>query len=198
MVRYFMNRHVHTKTDRPHFFYCLRDEANAGRSISEDILRSILRQMSCLHENGPILRPASRLCKKKKGDSAKPPLQETLQTIIDLAQRRSVTYIVIDALDECDREQRQALISALQHIMANSASLIKVFVSSRYEPDIRSSMEKALHVRISASESLGDMEAFIQHKLEHQIQPAWEPYGLVTPDLVAKVKETLHSGANGM
>jgi hypothetical protein len=43
--------------------------------------------------------------------------------------------IVVDALDECDSDTRWELVEALESI-TESASLVKVFVSSREEGDL--------------------------------------------------------------
>lgn len=47
-----------------------------------------------------------------------------------------MTTIVIDALDECNSNERQYLLDSIEQILQDSFSLVKIFVSSRDDQDI--------------------------------------------------------------
>lgn len=56
---------------------------------------------------------------------------EASEIIINTIESRPITYIMIDALDECDRQKRDILIDALKVILTHSNSLVKIVVTSR-------------------------------------------------------------------
>jgi len=98
--------------------------------------------MCCLEDNGPILEPAATLYNRKKDTgSTTPTSDESIELIIGLAAARPVTYIVVDALDECSPETRGVLLRGLEKVIDDAKTLIKVFVSRREEVDIN------LHLR---------------------------------------------------
>jgi len=154
--------------------------------------------MSCLDHGGAILEPAARLFEKShENGTERPTLGDSIQTIKELAQYAGITYIFIDALDECSRDSRQVLITSLQSIVAGSNSLIKVLISSREEPDILFCFEDFPHVRMSATRTFDDMDTFIEHTVDHHVNAGWL-YGQAPSDLIKEVKARLRVGAKGM
>ena len=70
--------------------------------------------------------------------------------------------IVIDALDECDPENRTDLLYMLETILRDSPSLVKIFVSSRDDQDIVCHLENYPNLDISSNKNMVDIESFVR------------------------------------
>lgn len=92
----------------PVYFYCLRSAAESERANPAAILASIVRQLSCVRPGLPLLRPVIEKYEEKGQHFSLNGLNldENRQLIIDLAEHYPMTTIIIDALDECESEER--------------------------------------------------------------------------------------------
>jgi hypothetical protein len=186
------------------YFYCLRSAAEAHRAEPEEILRSILKQLSCSEIELPIREPVVREYKKKRREAAldgsepeKLNIAETVELIISIIDDNPAT-IIIDALDECQPDRRHDLLTALDNIITNSANLVKVFVSSRDDIDIVLRLEKSPNISISSSDNGGDIERFIRHEVQRSITEGRLLNGRVSEELKSRIIMTLVDGAAGM
>ena len=127
------------KNPNPVYFYCTRNPAEPERGSPEGVLRSLVKQLSCLQSGGTVLDPVRTVYEaRKQDDFAAGALNEKECTdlIIKLCQCRPLTTIIIDALDECESTRRHELFDAMSTILQRSKSLIKVLVASRDDRDI--------------------------------------------------------------
>ncbi|KAF8247663.1 hypothetical protein K440DRAFT_289711, partial [Wilcoxina mikolae CBS 423.85] len=180
------------------YFYCNRDEAD--RNKPEVILRILLRQLA-ISEDGPLLQPlvVHYQMEKKKGFPSGPPgVQKCLDLILETVDCYSRATFVIDALDECDRERREALFDALKTIQARSKCVVHLFVSSRRDRDIRLQFASVPKVSIRATDNADDIEHFVREEVASCI----EKKRLLGGDVDSKLREevicTLISKADGM
>ena len=122
--------HEEQQGSYPIYFFCSRNTAEPERADPEHILRSLMRQTSDLPGGPPLHHTLKDRYDKRrvKGDVS---AEEACSIIIDTIESRPITYIVIDALDECDRRKREILLDALKTILTKSKSLVKIFVTSR-------------------------------------------------------------------
>ena len=136
----------------PVYFYCARSAAEPDRSDPHAVLASILRQLSCVQPEAPI--PSSVIEKyRSQGEgftSNGLDLDDSRDLIIRLTEDYSMTTIVVDALDECDPLTRQSLLDAFEHILKESAGLVKIFVSSRNDQDIVCTLRAYPNMSISS------------------------------------------------
>ena len=71
---------------------------------------------------------------------------------------------MIDALDECDKSQRIAVLRALSNM--SQCSLVSIFVTSRlHEEDISKTFKKFHKIVIEAKPS--DIEKYVRNKVEN-------------------------------
>ncbi|KAF8846948.1 hypothetical protein BDZ45DRAFT_565841, partial [Acephala macrosclerotiorum] len=156
-------------------FYCLRAVGEPERADPDEILRCILKQLSCSTANLPIREPL----------------------IVALLNENPAT-IVIDALDECNPKRRHELLRALDNIIQKSASLVKVFVSSRDDNDIVCRLEQSQNIFIKASDNGEDIERYVSVEVQKAVNEKRLLYGEVSETLQEKIRKTLISGAQGM
>ncbi|KAJ5409244.1 Galactose oxidase/kelch beta-propeller [Penicillium crustosum] len=163
------------------YFYCSRNTAEPQRGNAQSILGKI---------------------HLADGSTRAPSLWECRDLIIDLTEAHSRTTIVIDALDECGREERAELVEALEYIIDNSASLVKVFVTSREEGDLRLSIQAHSGVQVTWIENGTDIEKFVNFETDRLIAKnqllASIRVKATKEDLKALIKEDTIHKANGM
>lgn len=157
--------------------------------------------MSCLQDGGAILRPVRELFDKRKQNgltSVPPTLQESIEMIIAMAANRVVTTIIIDALDECERDTRSDLLDALQAIVTRSVTLVKVFVASRDDRDIVLNLKDCPKLELEVSRNKEDIDRFIEEELNRRIKNKQLLAGNAPAYLVSSIRSALSSGAGGM
>ena len=185
----------------PCYFYCARNITEPERADPAVILRSLVRQMSCLQNEGVILDPVSIVyeARRKDGFAAGPlTLKESTALIIELSQFRPLTTIVIDALDECNPELRGELFDALTEILQDSNGLVKILVSSRNERDIICKSADCLNLEIEAKNNHADIVHFVNHEVDDLIWKKRLLCGNVPDELRQMIKQVLCEKAGGM
>ena len=125
-------------------------------------------------------------------------LQESISMLIRLTAKRRLSFIIIDALDECNRQERGHLLDALSEIMKESTGTVKIFISSRDDMDIVRSLTGGPNVLISAKSNQDDIAAFVNIEVDKQIQKKRLLAGLVSETLRHRIKQVLCDQAQGM
>ena len=88
-------------------------------------------------------------------------MDESLNLVLQLIAQYPITTIVIDAIDECDPRKRYKLLKALEKILQNSSSLVKVFVSSRNDQDIVLRLRHYPNLEIDSRRNVDDIARFV-------------------------------------
>jgi hypothetical protein len=160
---------------------------------------SILKQLSCKNDDTSIPAPVAVKWKERlsQGSEHRLDMDECVDVILELTKERPA-IIVIDALDECQRETRSELLDGLDRILQESEHLVKVFVSSRRDPDIRNHFRKTPKLEIAARENSEDIENYITSELDKKIAAGKFLNGQPSEELVADVKAKLVERAEGM
>lgn len=157
----------------PAFFYCSRNPAEPTRSNPEAILASLVRQLSSLQPGDPLLSPSIEFFKKNEAQAfafGPPRIGETCELIIQLVEHYPLTLIVIDAFDECDPDKRADLLEALEAILRESSSLVKIFISSRDDQDIVFQLKQYPNLEISSDRNGDDIAKFVKAETEKLIE----------------------------
>ncbi|KAI9669918.1 MAG: hypothetical protein M1831_006954 [Alyxoria varia] len=190
----------------PCYFYCTRNTAESERSKSEAILRSLVRQMASpgittTGTVGSLPAPARRMYDTRKKDAfAAGPLtsSECVQLMIQLASQRTLTTIVIDALDECDLDSRAELLESLDQVVEESAGLTKILISSRNDRAITCHLEGFPNITINANDNHTDIARFVEHEVDTMIKSKRLLWGKVSTELRELIEDTLCERADGM
>lgn len=150
---------------------------------------------------GPIPAPARQVydARKKDAFAAGPlTLSECVKLMIQLASQRTLTTIVIDALDECDLSSRAELLESLDQVVEESAGLIKILISSRNDRAITCHLEGFPNITINANDNHADIARFVEHEVDTMIKSRKLLWGKVSMELRKLIKETLCERADGM
>jgi hypothetical protein len=160
---------------------------------------SILKQLSCKNDDTPILAPVAAKWEERlsQGSEHRLDMDECVDLILEITRERPA-IIVIDALDECQLETRSELLEGLDRILQESEHLVKVFVSSRRDPDIRNHFKKTPKLEIAARENSQDIENYVTVELKKRIEAGKFLNGQPSEELVADVKAKLVERAEGL
>lgn len=183
----------------PVYFYCTRSPSERERADPTHILRSILRQLSTPRSTSTL--PTCVVDKYNKERGSFLDLGDTLDLIIDIIKNRTITFIVLDALDECDSSLQYELIDALETILRESQSLVKIFVSSRNDSDLVCWLQEYPNKEILSSDNQVDLAAFVDDEVDRRVDG--RPRRLlrarkISDALRDDIKRTLKAQAQGM
>ncbi|MCJ1243623.1 hypothetical protein MMC30_000820, partial [Trapelia coarctata] len=162
----------------------------------QNMIRSVITQLcsQCL-DIPTAVRNLFDKCEDGMRQPTEVELMKVLQCLID---EFNETYIVLDALDECDR--RQELCICLQEIVGWRSERLHVFITSRPEEDIRNTLE---YLRLDqdqmvnmASESINDdIREYVEQRIRNDVGlKRWKQRPLVQK----RIAEILMDRADGM
>ena len=185
----------------PVYFYCTRSAAEPDRSNPHAVLASILRQLSCVQPDAPILSPViEKYSSQGEGFSSNGlDLDDSRDLIIRLIEDYSMTTIVVDALDECDPLMRQSLLDAFEHILKESSGLVKIFISSRNDQDIVCTLRDYPNMDISSDKNTADIKAYVKTETMKLVKKGQLLRNSRAKDkMAASIVEQISNGADGM
>lgn len=186
----------------PAYFYCSRNTAEPGRSDPNSVLRSLARQLSCLEPSLPLLGPtvAAYKTQEEQAFAAKSlQLRETCSLILNLVEHYPAVTMIIDALDECNPATRKDLLGAMELILRESPSLVKIFVSSRDDQDIVYKLQGYPSLQLSSDRNSGDIAQFVESETNSLIASAnLLLFSTRKDELRQKIIREVTNGAGGM
>ena len=178
------------------FFYCDRNQDD--HQDPERILSSLVRQLSTFGNHSSIQRAISELYKEEEQagwPSGRLKFEKSQVLLTQLVNTYPQVTIVIDALDEFNRESRERFVNFLSTLANNSPTLLKICISSRPDADVKDWFEGGPNIEIAASENGGDIALFVQERLDNS--PAlWRKK--VGPALRQRISETVVGQGDGM
>lgn len=153
-------------TEHIAFFYCMRSPSEPLRALCQSILASIVRQLASVDPTKPLLSPVvSQYQSALDGyigfEDQSWTVDDCRRVLLELLDAYPAVTVVIDALDEVDDENRQELMEVLDGLLQESTSLVKIFISSRDNPDIALAMEGSRDVYIETGDNAEDIKAFM-------------------------------------
>lgn len=146
------------------FFYCLKD-SEVGRDSPCNVLRSLLRQLAAIYKTDPVHEALVRLHQEAEGGTVLDEDQVT-DAILQILNERQVTYIFIDALDECDQTHQYELLRSLTRITRECQSCVKICITSRDEPDIADQLDDSFSIAVNGPSARSGILKFIEHEVE--------------------------------
>lgn len=186
------------------YFYCVRNTSEPERADPDEIMRSILRQLSSSTSAVAVREPVAARYKELKMEAdeigeepTKLTITECQELILELLNSNPAT-IIIDALDECDPARRHELLEVLDNIIQESSNVVNVFVSSRNDNDLVCRLESSPNVIINVSDNGRDIQRFIVSQVDQSIKNKRLLSGRVSDALREQIINVLTEGAQGM
>ncbi|KAK4062450.1 hypothetical protein Trihar35433_9271 [Trichoderma harzianum] len=101
---------------------------------------------------------------------------------------------VLDALDECEMDAREALVRILHNLIHKGDGTVKVFIASRKETDIEEYLGPRNLVEISAADNKEDIEKYVEEEVT-KVSSIWRS---VSAEVKEQVKKTIGEKSDGM
>jgi hypothetical protein len=165
-----------------YFFFTFRD---GQKQLARNMLASIVSQL-CRQAHPDFIPPQVFQPSEAWSEDS------LLATIKSLATKFKLVYIILDALDESDREPT---LNAIQSLAQPQLSDLNIIITSRREPDIAETLGEITPRRtvdIQASIVDSDIRAFVSESLQTA------NFKSLSVDLRKEIEEKLTNGARGM
>lgn len=154
------------------YFYC--DRNRTDHRDPGAVLRSLVRQLS-VSDHGMSHHTYNVWWKEvEKGMPSQEPNWEVCRgLLLKLILDQKKTIIVVDGLDECDDETRYRLIQLLNGLVQHEDLLVKIFIASRNDRDLRDNYIAGPHFHIEANDNSEDIRRYVLDTLENTSITWW-------------------------
>jgi hypothetical protein len=175
-----------------YYYFDFRDNSRQSHAgCLQSLLRQICSDRPKLPDNVVELY---ELCR-----ASTPSTDQILEALIDVLDNPHITYIVIDALDECiqngEQKERECMLEALETLVS-SPSNCKIFVASRPEADIRAimkEMDDLVEIEVQASVIDEDIRLYVRSELQKNRRlKGWDK------SVKKEIEDSLMKNARGM
>lgn len=190
--------------------YCERNGANelvtfvlsrfddSASLCAASVIKSILRQSL---KPDDITEEVERQLSRLETSYAETDITETV--IQYCSSRFTTLYIVIDSLDEFEKNERNILLQSLSSIISHPDSKVKLFLVGRSSVlfDIRKWFAASYEKSTDCREVQADIDAYVRESINLRKEgklPLHEQLLLQDPGLAQEIIKALIDGANGM
>ena len=191
------------------YFYCSGTPAEPERANPEAIFRCLVKQgLTGRLRLEPSRVPryvvqAYKIAERDGFASEGLALDESCTIISKYAMDHGMTYIFLDALDECVDETRHRLIQSLKEIFDRvSSSIVKVLVTSRDDVPLGTFFDKdrILDIQVDSDRNQQDIDHYVQAQLsqlilQKRLSLLSRP---ISSGLQSTIADNLMKGAKGM
>jgi Cdc6-like AAA superfamily ATPase len=169
------------------YLYC--NFRRQGEQRAEDLLASLLKQLS--QERSCLPDSVKALYDHHKDKRTRPSFEEILRVLQSVAAIYSTVFIIVDALDECQVSDgcQARFLSEIFNLQANCGA--KLFVTSRFIPEITEKFEGSVSLEISASDN--DVQRYLDGHMSEL-----PSFVLKSPDLQHEIKTIISKAVHGM
>ncbi|MCJ1401419.1 hypothetical protein MMC11_004632 [Xylographa trunciseda] len=179
------------------YVYCSRTSGDARRQNPVDLMRCLIQQLSCPMQGLPLKPAVVKKYNIERSLSNRPgllTLTECQELILELLKfdYNRVT-IIIDALDECQSQQREKLLRFLTRLLVESNAILKILVSSRDGTEIAHHFDTIGSLYIDASDNEADIRQYVEVQIESRLLS-----GKASHEMKSRVKSLLYLKAQGM
>ena len=144
------------------YFYCQYNDPQ--RATFNSIARGLVAQVLA---SNPIC--LEYLYEKAVGSGELSPSSVGLCTELleQLATHHDQLLIGIDGLDECEESERRHILAMLHSILkaTNATKNVKIFLTSRKEPDLKQSLRSTLQLEIKENHLKKDIASYVRQRV---------------------------------
>lgn len=162
MIHHLLDQFLNDPSVGIAYIYC--NFQRQSEQKADDLLASLLKQLAQLQS--PLPQPMKDLYDRHKNNRTRPFFDEISKTLHSVAVAYSKVFIIIDALDECNKSDnnRAKFLEAIFQLQASSVT--NIFATSRVVDDIASAFDGNPCLTISANN--GDILAYLNARMSKQ------------------------------
>lgn len=143
------------------FIYCNYKEPQKSTEYMKAAIKQLARRMSEF--------PAD--IEQLYDNASNPGNTELQNSFIQISSSFKQVFLVLDALDECTEDQKSDLFDIFRSIVAPSSGSvrvnIKLFITSREEPDIKRGFENFPLIKIETKKVDADIKSYVTSQLKN-------------------------------
>jgi hypothetical protein len=167
-------------------------QSDSQDSLKADtILRSILRQRL------DVMKLPARVEEVFSGIDISYQVDQILELLRLVMPKSTVSYVLVDGLDECLKRDRSVLLRVLKSLSVDS-NHIRIFLSSRAGllAKMRKSFTAFEHIFMDCRPAHNDIFTYVNDIVDDMLEEGELVVG--EPSIVEETKSTLINGAQGM
>ena len=175
------------------YHYC--DCSDPPSLTLQSIVGTLLKQLLLYMDNLPqvILSQIER----STSFLVQCPSDDDLLSLLNAAMERfDEVVVILDAIDECDKETQKDVIDLVKHLHFTKDALVRCIVFSREEAKLTSGFKAYPSLKISSTATSSDISAFVHGSIAERIEMG--DLVLRAPELKDLITSTLVDGAHGM
>ena len=147
-------------------YYCDYSDTNTLTALS--IFGTLIKQMLATVDFPQSVEKLIDRCYAH--GTRTPDNREMLELISETSKLFSKVYLVIDGLDECKREERAIVLSSVKNLVTLDEPMVKIFVSSREEADIKACLQADQLIYITEESISPDIALFITEAVDQRLR----------------------------
>lgn len=187
------------------YFYCAGYQFEPQRSSPDEIMRSIVRQLTSSRSTQHAVRDSIWSEYESRRTQAdiegfeieRLNVEACIKSILDLATTDPLT-IIIDAVDEIQSSAQHVLLRALSQIVRQSDNVVKVMITSRNNGFVFAHLSQAEKIGIQSGDNSADMKEFVARQVDVALQEKRLLEGVVSEDVRNLVEAMLIRGSGQM
>ncbi|CAI7659227.1 unnamed protein product [Penicillium glandicola] len=187
--------HINFLTPPCASFYCQDSPSEPDRASPVHILRCILKQLAAVLS---VYERRVEDAERNGTETRELELNECVDLFPDVTAT-SPAYIAVDAIDELPDEDRAIVLEALKQVMVNSASVIKVFITTRDNVHLDTLLDsETKKIRVTSTHNHDDVNAFIEGQLNAAMKKHCILNGNAPTDMLELISQALVKGSGEM
>ena len=174
------------------YYYC--DYADQRTLQTDRILGTILKRL--LPDDAIPKEVMQQILQAYRNGQRTPGSHEIVNIVCTLMQKHPVAYVVLDGLDECEKQPRQDILNFLNQLATFEKVSIHTLVTCRDEDQLLRSVSSYPRIQLTAVALGSDIELFVKGSVRSRID-----FGQLTmkdPDLEHQIVQELVDKAHGM
>ena len=189
----FLSSRVDNKSSTIAFYYCAFSDIVTLQTVS--ILGTILKQL-LLPKSSLLDTLNSALSSTFENVSRSPDRKELTKLLGSVLEAYSQVYVIIDGLDECEKNVQQDVLYAINEIVQIPEHTVKVWVSNREDAEIKNTLKAYSCLYISEANVTGDIANYVEASVKSRLSDG--DLLIRDPGLENEIISTLTAKSQGM
>ncbi|KAL8770537.1 MAG: hypothetical protein Q9209_003793 [Squamulea sp. 1 TL-2023] len=174
------------------YYYC--DYADQRTLETDRILGTILKQFL---SNGHIPEAVEKLIPQGYGEDAYTlSIIELIDLVCVAIKQTSLTFFIVDGLDECEKTSRKEISSLLDRLQKTDTPIAKILISFREEDQVLRSLQGLPTIHMTSSTLGDDIRLFVSASVRSRITS--RELRIRNPSLENEITDELVNKAHGM
>ncbi len=181
------------QTSATAYYYCDFSEKQTLETVS--ILGTLIKQLM-LPKTSLLETTGAQILRTYSDGIRSPSREELIDLLCSILAAYSLVYVMLDGLDECERDVQQDILLALNRLAHFGQTTVKVFISSREDAQIANALRGYPFVQMSEAKLRDDIVQFVEETVKSKLYSG--ELLIRDPALEQEIISTLVTRSQGM